>query len=35
MSGNHILSYVLKKKPTATENRFISFLLEIFIEEGI
>ena len=35
MSGNHILNYVLKKKPTSTENRFIFFLLDIFIDEGI
>ena len=35
MSGNHLLNYVLKKKPSSTENRFISFLLEIFIDQGI
>ena len=35
MSGNHILNYVLKKKPSSTENRFIFFLLDIFIDEGI
>lgn len=35
MSGNHILNYVLKKKPSSTENRFIFFLLDILIDEGI
>lgn len=35
MSGNHILNYVLKKKPTESENRFIFFLLDTLIEEGI
>ena len=35
MSGNHILNYVLSKKPSAYENRFIMFLLDILIEEKI
>ena len=35
MSGNHLLNYVLTKKPSASENRFIFFLLDILIEEGI
>lgn len=35
MSGNHLLNYVLNKKPSVSENRFIFFLLEILIEEEI
>lgn len=33
MSGNHILNYVLNKKPSVAENRFIFFLLDMFIEQ--
>jgi hypothetical protein len=35
MSGNHILNYILSKKPSASENRFIFFLLDILIDEKI
>ena len=35
MSGNHILNYILRKQPSVIENRFIFFLLEILIDEGI
>jgi hypothetical protein len=35
MSGNHLLNYILRKGPSVVENRFIFFLLEILIDEGI
>ena len=35
MSGNHLLNYVLNKKPSASENRFIMLLLELMIDDGV
>jgi hypothetical protein len=35
MSGQHLLYYVLKKKPNIVEHDFINNIMEILIEENI
>tara|TARA_B110000285_G_C14988621_1_gene545138 strand:+ start:364 stop:501 length:138 start_codon:yes stop_codon:yes gene_type:complete len=35
MSGQHLLNYVLKKKPNVVEHDFISNIMDILIEEEV
>jgi hypothetical protein len=35
MSGQHLLYYVLKKKPNIVEHDFINNIMDILIEENI